>query len=332
MSSKIYHFIKRYWHLPVYTAFIAVYIVLFLPGLAEALVFPDLLIAPIMAFGSFVAGSTFLGGGAVAFPAMTKILMAPPLVAKQFSLAIQSVGMVSASIFIIRKLPDTPWRIYAFYFPGALVGMLLSLMLFQHQLAGADIKVGFTLFIMCFYVIFVYAKRNHSGGEHLDIGNHERWIFVIAGVIGGALSGLIGSGADLILFCLLNLYFRVEFKRATLLSVIAMAGTSLLGIGLIAIIEGVEPSVVRLWTVAAPVVILGAPVGAWACLRLRESVLFWFVTVLVFCEIISTLLLVNLDIAKIKYFIILTALSFIVFQRLLRQASLRFGNRAELEL
>ncbi len=53
-----------------------------------------------MTFGSFVAGSTFLGGGAVAFLTLTKMLLVDPVTAKSFSLAIQSVGMTAASIYI----------------------------------------------------------------------------------------------------------------------------------------------------------------------------------------------------------------------------------------
>ena len=40
-----------------------------------------------MIFGSFVAGSTPQGGGAVAFPVFTKVLEVPPPVARSFSLS-----------------------------------------------------------------------------------------------------------------------------------------------------------------------------------------------------------------------------------------------------
>ena len=56
-----------------------------------------------MTFGSFIAGFSAEGGGAVAFPVFTKLLHVLPSDAKQFSLLIQSVGMTMASIFIISK-------------------------------------------------------------------------------------------------------------------------------------------------------------------------------------------------------------------------------------
>lgn len=54
-----------------------------------------------MLFGSMVAGGTSMGGGAVAFPVLTKLLEVPPHEAKVFALAIQSVGMTAATLTII---------------------------------------------------------------------------------------------------------------------------------------------------------------------------------------------------------------------------------------
>src|SRR6056297_1196379 len=54
-----------------------------------------------MAVGSFVAGSTSQGGGAVAFPVMTLGFDIAPKGARDFSMMIQSVGMTSASVAIL---------------------------------------------------------------------------------------------------------------------------------------------------------------------------------------------------------------------------------------
>ncbi len=51
-----------------------------------------------MVFGSFVAGSTAAGGGAVSFPVFTKLLHIPADEARTFGLLIQSVGMTMASV------------------------------------------------------------------------------------------------------------------------------------------------------------------------------------------------------------------------------------------
>jgi hypothetical protein len=53
-----------------------------------------------MVAGSFVAGVSSEGGGAVAYPVMTLVFEIEPAVARNFSLAIQSVGMTAAALYI----------------------------------------------------------------------------------------------------------------------------------------------------------------------------------------------------------------------------------------
>ncbi|MGI9597308.1 MAG: hypothetical protein ACR2QK_14190, partial [Acidimicrobiales bacterium] len=54
-----------------------------------------------MLFGSFLAGSSPEGGGAVAFPVFTKALEVPGPVARTFGLSIQAVGMSMATASIL---------------------------------------------------------------------------------------------------------------------------------------------------------------------------------------------------------------------------------------
>ena len=63
-------------------------------------------IALTMVFGSYVAGSTPMGGGTVAFPIVVLFFDLPASLGRDFSFAIQSIGMTSASIFILcRRTP-----------------------------------------------------------------------------------------------------------------------------------------------------------------------------------------------------------------------------------
>jgi hypothetical protein len=54
-----------------------------------------------MIFGSMVAGATSEGGASVAFPVMTLVFGIAPVVARDFSFMIQSVGMTCASFTIL---------------------------------------------------------------------------------------------------------------------------------------------------------------------------------------------------------------------------------------
>jgi len=83
-------------YLPVFTVW-ALTMVL---GDRWALFIPNGFMSLIMAAGSFVAGSTSLGGGAVAFPVMTLAFDVDLVVARDFSLVVQSVGMMAATAAI----------------------------------------------------------------------------------------------------------------------------------------------------------------------------------------------------------------------------------------
>src|ERR1700727_1930717 len=63
--------------------------------------FADWKVALTMVFGSLVGGGTSEGGGAIAFPIFTKLLHIAPRDARNFSLAIQSIGMAAASLSIL---------------------------------------------------------------------------------------------------------------------------------------------------------------------------------------------------------------------------------------
>lgn len=108
-----------------------------------------------MVFGSFVAGSTPQGGGAVAFPVFTKVLDVPAEVARSFSLAIQTVGMgaAAAAIFINRRRVET--KAVLLSLPFATAGFVLALWLLtdgstefrEGRIPGPYIKVSFTLVV-----------------------------------------------------------------------------------------------------------------------------------------------------------------------------------------
>jgi uncharacterized membrane protein YfcA len=79
-----------------------------------------------MIFGSLIAGATSEGGGAIAFPVFTKILDISPHDAKVFALAIQSVGMTAASLFIIINRVAVEWRVIFWAGFGGIFGIIIG--------------------------------------------------------------------------------------------------------------------------------------------------------------------------------------------------------------
>jgi uncharacterized membrane protein YfcA len=307
------------WIFLLYLSLVLIYGMLFFPILLNNLVWPTWLIAPIMAFGSFVAGCTFLGGGSVAFPALTKLLAIEASEAKLFSLAIQSVGMTAASIYIVVSLRVIPYAFIALYSFGSLFGLLLSLLYISPLIASTDLRVLFSAFLLCFLLVYLVTRQSQHTKTtmHLAYTRTEVGLTLSSGLAGGLISGLIGSGADLIGFCLMALYFRLSIKSATQISVILMAVSSLVGLGIqTTLISPLSPQTLSLWYIAAPVVLFGAPIGAIICKRLSPLTLLTFICIIVACEVASTLYLIPLEMPRLTLYIIGTLFSVFLFMGL----------------
>lgn len=289
----------------LYSVFaLSVFILVFHNQFIHALSTANWLIAPIMALGSFIAGSTCLGGGAVAFPAMTKLMQVDPFQARTFSLAIQSIGMTSASLFIILRVRELPWRFILLFLLAACLGITISFILFNERVAAADVRIMFTIFALSF--LFVYLKTHKTDSDLPTIVKLESKhvpIILVSGVGGGILSGLLGSGADLVAFSILVLYFRLNPKLAIQSSVVVMAATSISGIVVHNVFLGSIPDfVISLWFIAVPVVMVGAPVGALFCNYVHNRVLLFIISLLILIESSTTLLLVPLRVDNLVYY------------------------------
>ena len=221
-----------------------------------------------MMFGSFIAGASAEGGGAIAFPVFTLILKIPPVDARNFSFAIQSVGMVSASLLIIGRGIPIEWR--GIFYPaiGGLLGLVLGTYTVLPLLEPVTTKLFFVSLWMAFGIGLWRANRNASRivrkGLDSVLGSADILRLVLTGLIGGVVTAIFGNGVDLVTFCMLTLWYGIDEKVATptsvvLMSIITVAGFILHG----AVIQDVSESTIHAWIAAAPVVLVFAPLGAW---------------------------------------------------------------------
>lgn len=244
-------------------------------------------IAVTMIFGSFVAGGTALGGGAVAFPVMTKILAIEPTTAKVFSLAIQSFGMTAASLAIIFGGIRYYKPIVKLALLGALPGVLISLTMIAEHIPRLATKSLFSIFLIVFVVTLLHAQW--QGKKQLSMSkmsNKSRYFVLGTAFIGGLVSGLIGSGSDIAIFALLMLYFRADLKIATATSVIVMAVTSAFATCInYFYLQTITVEISNYVLAAIPVVIIGAPLGAYFCARVPKQFLMWFLISLISLEV-----------------------------------------------
>ncbi len=277
-----------------------------------------------MLFGSFLAGSSPEGGGAVAFPVFTKLLEVPGPVARTFGLSIQAVGMTMAAISIALCRRSFHGRAVAIGSIAGVTGLVLGVGLFGQQdelfwpssIGSPWVKATFSIVLATTSIMMLNHLR-HRDDDHpptewtrrLDIG------LAIAALAGGVLSSLTGTGANILVFVFLVAMADVLPKTALPSAVMVMAAVSLVGLagyGLVdgqldvTVTNGVVTSVgdraanldagradlLGLWLAAVPVVVWGAPLGSFAASLVRESNLVRFVAVLATIEVITTFLLV----------------------------------------
>lgn len=202
-----------------------------------------------MVFGSFVAGSTPQGGGAVAFPVFTKVLDVPTDVARSFSLCIQTVGMGTAALAILVTRRRIEWRAVGIGIPLAVAGFLVGLYVlgdssrpfWPSRLPGPYVKVTFTIVLaaMAFVVYLgsrVLIRKLESGLPPMN--TRLRIALVTAGFLGGIASALVGSGADVFIFLFVVVLFGVDPRIGVPSSVLVMAAISVMGFVVLGIADG----------------------------------------------------------------------------------------------
>jgi len=257
-----------------------------------------------MIFGSIVAGATSEGGGAIAFPVFTKVLQIPASDAKVFSLAIQSVGMLAASIAILMMRIKVMWRVIAWVSLGGVLGMLIGTLLLSPVLAPAIIRMLFTVMAVSLALTLTFLNTGFRLSQTAmpEIRIKEVGILLVVGVLGGMVSGLVGSGIDMICFTVLVLLFRVCESVATPTSVILMAINSLVGVLLhLFVLDGINEQVQFYWLAAVPVVVVGAPLGAYFCSRMHHLHIRYLLIALIFIELPSSLWILAFDVTLIAF-------------------------------
>ena len=87
-------------------------------------------------------------------------------------------------------------------------------------------------------------------------------------------------------FALMVLFYKKELKAATATSVIIMAVTSIVGSICNAVyLQSITPEISAYLLAAIPVVVVGAPLGAYVCARVRSGTLLSFLLLLIVLEV-----------------------------------------------
>jgi uncharacterized membrane protein YfcA len=242
-----------------------------------------------MAGGSFVGGSSPVAGGTVGFPVLVYVFDHPARLGRDFCLAIQSVGMVSASIYILSRRRRVEWRMLRFALIGAALAMPVGMWCIAPAVADVWVKILFSVVYASFGLLHLARLREIVGNEGPSRTRFaaDPGIGLAVGALGGILASVIGVGADILLYGALVLLYRTDIRIAIPTAVILMAFTSLMGAacGLLGALwrpVGWAPviEVVPYWAAAAPVVAVGGPLGSLVSRFVPRRSLLGFVAAL----------------------------------------------------
>ena len=244
-----------------------------------------------MALGSYVAGSTPMGGGSVGFPVLVLFFKMPASLGRDFSFAVQSIGMVSASIFIIARRQPLAWSMLKGSIVGAVIGTPLGIFFVAPFVSELWIKLIFAVIWASFGVLHLYRLNeisSHDGMTEFD----EHWDFRVGLLIGvfsaATVVAVTGVGIDMVLYAALVLLCRADLKIAIPTSVVIMGFNSAFGILVKHFSTGLQPNVYENWLAAAPVVALGAPLGVYVVNLVGRKPTLMFVAVLCVGQFIWT--------------------------------------------
>lgn len=220
-------------------------------------------IAVAMALGSYVAGSTPMGGGTVGFPILVLLFGEPVGLGRNFSFLIQSVGMSSATILILCARLPLAVRPLLWAMAVAAIVLPIASRTLVPVLPDSVVKLVFAV-IWAGFGIMTLVKLKQILTPHPRIARSagfDACAGVAAGLIGGLAASATGVGIDMVLYCILVLLYRADLRTAVATSVVVMAFTSLVGALNAAMLGQIDVPVLSKWVAAAPVVLLGAPLG-----------------------------------------------------------------------
>jgi uncharacterized membrane protein YfcA len=223
-------------------------------------------IAVAMAAGSYAAGSTPMGGGTVGFPILVLLFDQPAQLGRDFSFAVQSIGMVSASIFIMVRRQPLALAMLRGALLGATIGVPLGIFTVAPFVTALWIKLIFAVLWGSFGLLHLWRIDEIAGHEGMTDFD-ERWDrrvgFTVGLLAGSTVVAVSGVGVDMVLYTVLVLLCRTDLKIAIPTSVLIMAYSSVIGITTKMAFTGVQPGVYGNWLAAAPIVALGAPLGVF---------------------------------------------------------------------
>lgn len=251
----------------------------------------------VMIIGSFIAGASSEGGGAIAYPVMTLLFDIEPDVARNFSFAIQSLGMTFAAIWIVLsgiKIEKTYLLIGA---TGGLAGIIAGTLFILPHVMPAYAKMMFVSFWLSFglalwVVNFINQRETNTRLPYLS--KYQKGELFSVAIIGGVFSSILGNGLDICTFSYVVMKYRLSEKIATPTSVILMASNAIAGFFMHAtLFDTMQTEAYNYWLVCIPVVIFGAPAGAYVINKIGRKTIASILIAIIAVQFVTAIFIIR---------------------------------------
>lgn len=262
-----------------------------------------------MIVGSFIAGASSEGGGAIAYPVMTLFFNIEPEVARNFSFAIQSIGMTFAAIWIILSGIKIEKNYLITAGIGGAIGIFFGTFAVAPFVLPAYAKMMFVSFwlsfgIAIFVVNFVNNRKAISKLPKLNASQYFE--LAVIGFIGGIISSVLGNGVDICTFSYVVLKYGLSEKIATPTSVILMASNAIIGFFLHTnVTHSFQTEAFEYWLVSIPVVIFGAPIGAFVINFFRRKTIASLLIAIIIIQFITAIYIIRPGIQLIIFSVLI---------------------------
>lgn len=250
-----------------------------------------------MVFGSLIAGASSEGGGAVAYPVMTLAFQITPEVARNFSLAIQSIGMTAASLWIVAKRITIEKTYLWLAMGGGTLGIILASFFIVPLIQPAYAKMMFVSFWLSFGIaLFVinHIKKRDTRTSLSSLTSWQKAELFFIGILGGTLSAIFGNGIDICTFAFVTLKYNLSEKIATPTSVVLMASNAVVGTIIhMFVLQDMQQQAVDFWLVCIPVVMLGAPFGAFIIDKINRMTIATLLYTIIVVQFIAAIFIIK---------------------------------------
>ena len=281
-----------------------------------------------MVVGSFIAGASSEGGGAIAYPAMTLLFNIEPDVARNFSLAVQSFGMTFAAIWILlSKIPiEKTYLIIAGI--GGLIGIVFGTLFIAPHVLPDYAKMMFVSFWLSFGIalwVVNFIRQRNSVNTLPNLTGYQKGELLFVGIIGGIFSSILGNGLDICTFAFVVLRYGLSEKIATPTSVILMASNAVVGFAMHALfLNSMQAEAYNYLLVCIPVVIFGAPLGAYVISKIGRKTIAGLLIGIIIAQFFTALYVVQPGVDLILFSTGVFSIGILIFFVLTRRNKLPF--------